>query len=250
MNDAHLLLDLDRMLPELRDTEEAGTRPRSPNLAPTSTSGRRDDRLPYGLDRLHGDNPDEPAGNRTAAGILLWAAQWATAFESWYGRAYGGALPYLAHIAPTAATGHPDEWAALMDEARPIWARTARTCGYLPEPAGDCWCGHTLYREPTSRGLSDDLVCDGPGEHWYPDQAHAHAAYQHHARQHTTPGVMLTLDQLRVVWPGLDRRTLHSWGTRGHVTKYGHGGDSVYDLAHINQRINQRMRDTPRPRAA
>lgn len=246
MNDTHLLLDLDRMLPELRDTEEAGTRPRSPNIAPTSTSGRRDDRLPYGLDRLHGDNPDEPADNRTAAGILLWAAQWVTAFEGWYGRAYGGALPYLAHIAPTATTGHPDEWSALMDEARPIWARTARTCGYLTTPAGTCWCGNTLYREPTDAGLTDYMVCDGPGEHWYPDAARFAQEFRQQARTITTPGTMLTHDQLRQVWPDLDRRTLHSWGTRGHVTKQGAGDTTRYDLAHVNQR----MRDTPRPRAA
>lgn len=239
MRDADLLRSIDQMLPELATTERAATGLRSPRPtthpgAPTTTT-----HLPFGLDRTHSDDPDEPADSRSTAGILLWAAQWATAFELWYGKALDGALPYLATIAPTAATGHPDEWAALMDEARPIWTRTARTCGHLPEPAGDCWCGHTLYREPTRRGLTDHMVCDGPAEHWYADPGHYAAEYQRNARLITTPGRMLTLPQLRTVWPTLDRRTLHSWVARGHVTKHGAGDTTRYDLAHVNARMQR-----------
>lgn len=233
MKDTQLLLHLAHLIEELTTIEHTHTNLHSPKPT-THTTQHNTNHLPFGLDRTHSDNPDNPADNKTAAGILLWATQWTQHFETWYGRNLNAALPYLAQIAPTAAQGHPDDWNELMNEARPIWTRTARTCGYLPEPAGQCWCGATLFRDPTDHGLTDHMVCDGPAEHWYADHQHYTTEYQRNARLITTPGRMLTTHQIHTIWPTLDRRTLHSWATRGHVTKDQAGR---YDLAQVNTRM-------------
>lgn len=220
-----IFCDIDHLLPELADLEHSQAGPRSPRSG--SPAGTDTSRLPFGIII---DDPDEPADALTVDGIQAWALLWARTFTSCAQPATALDILHVAFCQQDGA-GHPDG-DLILEEAHRVHARLARRTGHAPATAGHCWCGGTLWRETSNVGLTDWMVCDGPGEHWYADAQDWARACHERAREVREEGVYwVRRAALRVIWPGLDRRTLHSWVQRGHVTVSG----GCYDLAQVNR---------------
>ena len=228
MHDTHLLTDLTHWLPELITLEQGRGGLRSPR----SGRGGGDHRgLPFGVVV---DNPDEPADARTAAGIMLWATQWAECFEPWYGRALGDSLTYLASIADQAASAHPDEWEALSVELARHHARAAALTGHtdtIDEDRACPACGGTLTRHPTERGLSDWRTCTDC-DAWWPD-GHIIDATRTHTLATTEAEVWATREQACTLHPGLSRGLLRKWVHDGDVDTHPRDRGRV-NLAQVN----------------
>ncbi|WP_195393659.1 hypothetical protein [Actinomyces urogenitalis] len=228
MHDTHLLTDLTHWLPELITLEQGRGGLRSPR----SGRGGGDHRgLPFGVVV---DNPDEPADARTAAGIMLWATQWAECFEPWYGRSLGDSLTYLASIADQAASVHPDEWEALSVELARHHARAAALTGHtdtIDEDRACPACGGTLTRHPTERGLSDWRTCTDC-DAWWPD-GHIIDATRTHTLATTEAEVWATREQACTLHPGLSRGLLRKWVHDGDVDTHPRDRGRV-NLAQVN----------------
>lgn len=219
------------LLPELADLEHSQAGPRSPRSGRPTTDTSR---LPFGIAI---DDPDEPADALTVAGINRWTWQWAHALR----QARHDPADVFTYLSPHDYLTHNTEWAqsqwadweCVLDEAQRIHARLARRTGHAPIRYGWCSCGGSVWQEATDSGLTDWMVCDGPAEHFYRDATHYAATQLWMARAVTEPGrYWVRMAAIKTIWPSLDRRTLHSWVERGHVTKRS----NTYDLAQINAR--------------
>lgn len=228
MHDTHLLTDIHTWLPELITLEQARGGLRSPRSG-RGGGGHRG--LPFGVVV---DNPDEPADARTAAGIMLWATQWAECFEPWYGRSLGDSLTYLASIADQAASAHPDEWEALSVELARHHARVAALTGHtdtVDEDRACPACGGTLTRQPTERGLSDWRTCTDC-DAWWPD-GHIIDATRTHTLATTEAEVWVSREQACTLHPGLSRGLLRKWVHDGDVDTHPRDRNRV-NLAQVN----------------
>lgn len=221
-----IFCDINRLLPELAALEPSQVGPRSPRSGTPTTDTAR---LPFGIVI---DDPDEPADATTVAGILYWALQWAEGITGARLRPRIALDVLHVEVGKEGGNGHPDA-DLILEEAQRVYARAARRTGRAPAKTGHCWCGGTLWRETSNVGLTDWMVCDGPSEHWYADADDWARACRERAREVREEGVYwVRRAALRVIWPDLDRRTLHSWVERGHVTTRG----DTYDLAQVNAR--------------
>ncbi|WP_172121435.1 hypothetical protein [Actinomyces faecalis] len=245
------LADLRDWLPELITLEQARGGPRSPlgknDTARTATR----ERIPFGI---LVDDPDEPVAASTSEGIRYWAGLWqhltyvsrlddlfsrdvpvsraADTMQAEAARLSGhDPFEYLAVCAPAT----PD-WDSMCDELAQVHARVARRLGYAAHREGWCVCGGSLWRQAGMRGLSDWLVCDGPGEHWWPSLEAFAAARLAKARAVTAPGHWVTRAEALALHPGLSANTLKAWGQRGTVDTQQHGGVLLYDLGQVNAR--------------
>ncbi|WP_136314328.1 hypothetical protein [Actinomyces procaprae] len=225
---ARMLTDLAQWLPLLRELEQGKGQPRSPQPNPSHATDA-EGRVPFGI-RV--DNTDEPADARTAAGILLWAATWAEHWESWYGRALGGSLTYLASIADQAARQHPDDWQALTDELEPIHARVAAATGHTDQDDTQhrCpSCGGRLQQAATKRGLTDSRQC-ATCQSWWPDGEIIDATRHHTITTTSDADVWVTRTEARNLHPGLRADLLRQWIHRGHIRTDHTGRLNLGDL--------------------
>ena len=228
MHDTHLLTDIHTWLPELITLERARGGLRSPR---SGRGGGDHGGLPFGVVV---DDPDEPADARTAAGIMLWAATWAEHWQTWYGRALGDSLTYLASIADQAASAHPDEWEALSVELARHHARAAALTGHtdtIDEDRACPACGGTLTRQPTEHGLSDWRTCTDC-DAWWPD-GHIIDATRTHTLATTEAEVWATREQACTLHPGLSRGLLRKWVHDGDVDTHPRDRGRV-NLAQVN----------------
>ena len=229
MHDTHLLTDLTHWLPELITLEQGRGGLRSPRAG--RGGGDTEARVPFGIII---DDPDEPADARTAAGIMLWAATWAEHWQTWYGRALGDSLTYLASIADQAASAHPDEWEALSVELARHHARAAALTGHtdtIDEDRACPACGGTLTRQPTEHGLSDWRTCTDC-DAWWPD-GHIIDATRTHTLATTEAEVWVTREQACTLHPGLSRGLLRKWVHDGDVDTHPRDRGRV-NLAQVN----------------
>lgn len=230
MRDADRLTDLHTWLPELITIEHARGGIRSPRAS--QGGGGAEGRVPFGIVV---DDPDEPADARTAAGIMLWAATWAEHWQTWYGRALGDSLTYLASIADQAAIAHPDEWEALSVELARHHARVAALTGHtdtIDEDHACPACGGTLTRHPTERGLSDWRTCTDC-DAWWPD-GHVIDATRTHTLATTDSEQYVPRSMALALHPGLKPDTLKKWVKRGVVDTDQRGR---VNLGQINTRM-------------
>ena len=229
MHDTHLLTDLTHWLPELITLEQGRGGLRSPRAG--RGGGDTEARVPFGIII---DDPDEPADARTAAGIMLWAATWAEHWQTWYGRALGDSLTYLASIADQAMRAHPDEWEALSVELARHHARAAALTGHtdtIDEDRACPACGGTLTRQPTEHGLSDWRTCTDC-DAWWPD-GHIIDATRTHTLATTEAEVWVTREQACTLHPGLSRGLLRKWVHDGDVDTHPRDRGRV-NLAQVN----------------
>lgn len=228
MHDTHLLTDLTHWLPELIALEQGRGGLRSPRAG---RGGGDRGGLPFGVVV---DDPDEPADARTAAGIMLWATQWAECFEPWHGRSLGDSLTYLASIADQAMRAHPDDWEALSVELARHHARVAALTGHtdtIDEVRACPACGGALTRQPTEHGLSDWRTCTDC-DAWWPDgdiidATRTHTLATTSSEQYVPRSLALALH------PGLKPDTLKKWVKRGCVDTDERGR---VNLAQVNAR--------------
>lgn len=233
MHDSQTLADIHAWLPELIALERARGGLRSPRAG--RGGGDSEARVPFGIII---DDPTNPATATTADGIMAWATAWAEGVYADRAKPTIGPaekpdadpLAYLTHLARWGAA-HFLAWDDLIEEATTIRARVARRTGHAPMRVGWCTCGGGLWRQDTPRGFSDWMVCDGPAEHFFKDDAHYRAWYLAAMRGVTNEGHMLRGRQILMIWPVLDRRTLESWARRGKVARDSAGR---YDLATVN----------------
>lgn len=229
MRDADRLTDLHTWLPELIIIEHARGGLRSPR---SGRHGGDHAALPFGVTI---DDPDEPADARTAAGIMLWAATWAEHWQTWYGRALGDSLTYLASIADQAASAHPDEWEALSVELARHHARVAALTGHtdtIDEDRACPACGGALTRQPTERGLSDWRTCTDC-DSWWPD-GHVIDATRTHTLATTSAEQYVPRSMALTLHPDLKPNTLTQWVRRGIINTDRHGR---VNLAQVNTRM-------------
>ena len=234
MTDASTFAAIAARLPELDDAQQAATGLRSPRIT-SGGGGDTTDRLPFGLGQVLGAE-DDP---RSVGNILAWSASWALTIADLRGeRVHATALAYLAHTADWAAREYGD-WDSLAEEADAILARLDRLTGHTPqtEPLVRCpSCGGTLERDATDHGLSDVMACASCGE-TYADDGHANAVRRVKIKTSQAEDVWITREDVATLWPNLDRRTLHAWVQRGHVTRDTSGRYLLADLTTRTRRL-------------
>lgn len=227
-----VLLGIEALLPELEELERGACGPRS---VQGQGRGCSVDRLPFGICV---DDPDEPADATTAAGVRQWARVWVKLLNGKSVPDVVGPVAFLAYL--YGLTPSAMWWDDIKAEAEGIYRRIARRTGHADVRVGRCMCGGVVYRRATERGLSDWMVCDGPGEHWFKDEDAYATAQRAKARAIVESGrYWVSAEQVRVIWPQMDRRLLQKWASRGLVARRG----ALYDLGQINARMSSSSDD-------
>lgn len=125
-------------------------------------------------------------------------------------------------------------WDDFTEDLQAIHRTIARATGHAPRNRGlcpKCKTGNML-QQPGQHGFDEIAVCNNRECSATIDYSQEETSASIRAILRTaTPDTWLTLDQVRKVWPRLDRRKLHVWIGRGKVAKH----QGRYNLADINE---------------
>ncbi|MBD5787122.1 hypothetical protein IF650_13120 [Cellulosimicrobium terreum] len=248
LNRAHGLLDdIGDYLAEIPDGVRTAVGLRAIRYDLTGTASTTDEgRLPHGLDALFREDVPVagPSSIRTADGALDLLEAWV---DDWVARCgdpqgAGDTLGYLRTHTLWAAQNHP-AWDVYLDELRATRAVVRRLAGLAPErEAAPCvHCGGTIVRDwDVAVGLSDVARCTGCGTTWG-DRRVLAADTRWHVRalpaEH--PDALVTAEQARAIWPGLNSATWRSWVHRGVLAAVGSDGRGrpVFELGAVAARV-------------
>lgn len=246
---AHALLDdIAHLLGELDGGRASSVGVRAIRYDLTGTPSAADPgRLPHGLDAVYRE--DAPAagaqGVRTGRGaralLEAWAADWAERADAARSHRSAGALGFLREHTLWAAQNHPG-WHDYLTELRHVRATLRRLAGLAPERAGSCpHCGGRVVRDRHARhGLSDTARCTRCWMTWDDrSQLDRDVAWHVRAMPSEHPDALVTAEQVRTIWPGLNAATWRSWLHRGVLTAAGvdERGRPVFELGAVAARV-------------
>lgn len=235
---AQMLTDISRWLPLLGDAHAAILGLHTPRLAPATSASRRDT-LPFHLASTLDQLDDGAPGARSERGILDVLRMWSDSIADLRHEPHPRSA--ILHLASTADWWQDDanfaDAASLTDDITTLWTTLAKVTGHTDQTDSQrrCpSCGGTLTRTPSTHGLSDHTRCTHCAEEYQDDQI-ADAVRRHTIVSVTGGEHWVSRQQVADLYPRLDRRTLHTWVTRGHVRKNG----TRYHLGDLNARARR-----------
>jgi len=242
-----LLEDIGTYLAEMTDVAKVAVGLRAVRYDLTGTpSTANATRLPHGLDAAYREDVpvSGPGSIRTRGGALdlleAWVDDWAERCGD--GEGAHDTLGYLRAHTLWAAQNHP-AWDVYLSELRATRAVVRRLAGLAPEhePAPCVHCGGAIVRDWTTwEGLSDVARCTGCGTTWG-SRAHLALTERWHVRALPAerPDALVTAEQARAIWPGLNPATWRSWVHRGVLAAVGTDGRGrpLFELGEVAARV-------------
>lgn len=208
------------------------------------------DRLAFDLDTTV--DGFGPGGTRTPDGAVDVLHSWAWAWADKRGETVGwDVFAYLvAHHLWAAQSPDASGWRTYLAEAHTVRGVVRRLAGLDPvrAPAPCVHCGGVILQDWTTQGLDDVHTCSRCGTTWN-DRAHLTfaAAITISELPTTRPDALVTLEQVRVMFPAVRRNTLNQWIRRDRANDPRripeHGatttGVPLYRLGDITDRITE-----------
>lgn len=188
---------------------------------PQVTVSDNPDRLPFNLDAAV--DGFGAGGTRTPRGVteILWS--WADAWADKRGEtASGDVYTYLTgHHLWAAQTPDTSGWHEYLTDIHTLRNVIRRLAGLdpVPAPAPCVHCGGRIVQDWTKDGLDDVHKCTRCGTTWN-DHTHLTFAMTYTVSElpTTRPDALVTLEQVRVMFPGVRRNTLNQWIRRDRET--------------------------------
>ena len=207
------------------------------------------DRLPFGLDTaIDGFGT---GGTRTPDGAIDVLHSWATAWADKRAEQVRDTFTYLTeHHLWAAQNEDLSGWHTYVTDTHTLRNVVRRLAGLDPvrAPAPCVHCGGVILQDWTSKGLDDVHTCSRCGTTWN-DRVHLTftAAYTISELPTTRPDALVTLEQVRVMFPTVRRNTLNQWIHRDRANDPRripeHGATStgvpLYRLGDITDRIHE-----------